>query len=138
MSTLFLSQVDPVKITNALADKSDRWFIIFLGVIILISFGLAMRWLVTQFSKASDKYDASITQHAAALTNLCGTHSAALQKICNDQNQTAKDLAVTIANNTCALEEGTEERRKTRDLLDKIQIATFRLPGSGSGLPSPG
>ncbi len=110
-----LAQIEVAKKFADLAEgKSDRWLLI-IGVAMLMSITVmsaiwAGKWLVKRFEMLSDKHEASMDSHAAAIRSLC-----------EEAHKVNRDLAVAMDRNTCALEEGSEERRKTRETLDLLR-----------------
>lgn len=106
---VFLAQVDIIKTANDLENKSDRWMFIATLIILLLAGVMAFRWLVKSLETLTIRHE----QSSARSEERIG-------KICDDQHTTMKELAVTIDRNTCALEEGSAERSKTRDVLQLV------------------
>jgi hypothetical protein len=75
------------------ADKSDRWLFLAALIVLMLSFGIAMRWLVGRFEKGQEQ----------------------LTLIATESIKTNERLAVVIDHNNRTLEEANDYLRICRE-----------------------
>ena len=86
------------------AGMNDRWLFLAAFCLLLLLCGAVIYWLVRQLQ-------AVIADHK----ELRREHHSALEKIINNQNETALKLAVCLDRNTAALQECSFELRRFQE-----------------------
>lgn len=114
MSTPFicilLAQAETVlKTAEQLDSKSDRQMFIITLVFLIVSLGLALIWFKKALESSNARVDSIQTKHSDKMEEL---HKESLAR--------GDRLAVTLERNTCAMEEGTQERVRTREVIENL------------------
>ncbi len=93
-----------MKVVDHAAAMNDRWLFLAAFTLLLFVCGTVIYWLVKHLQ-------AVVTENRSA----SDAHKGALEKIINNQNETALKLAVCIERNSVALHECTFELRRFKE-----------------------
>lgn len=113
-----------MEVAGHMADKSDRYWLAIVALLLVALLIVAVRWLVVYLVRQSAHYEAK------------------LETIVKDQNKTAMEMAVCVDRNTVALEQTTEMYKRifpnitTRPLLIFLLAGALSMGGGCSLLPT--
>lgn len=114
MSTLFLcsiiAQAETVlKTAEQLDSKSDRQLFITTLIVLVGAGAIALYWFKRALEASNARVDEIQTKHSDKMEEF---HKESLAR--------GDRLAVTLDRNTCAIEEGTQERIRTREVIENL------------------
>jgi hypothetical protein len=99
-----MNTADFLKAVDHVAAMNDRWLFLAAFCLLLLLCGAIIYWLVKHLQ-------AMVQDNKAA----SGAHQVALEKIINNQNETALKLAICIDRNSAALQECNFALRRLRE-----------------------